>query len=142
MRRNRRKKNKKCPIFGWGISFSFGKGGTCPFLVRTRKERKETANVPFDHLCGRQRFGGGYKRRHPRSRSSRDPSIAAPFASIMPEGAHTAHALRLRARTSHSQLRPARGVVACASPASTATPFEPWVCASRQMDGSLRRKPQ
>ena len=24
---------------------------TCPFLVRTRKERKETANVPFDRLC-------------------------------------------------------------------------------------------
>ncbi len=56
--------------------FSFGKGETCPFLVRTRKERKEAANVPFDHLCGRQRFDGGYKRRHPRSRCSRDPSIA------------------------------------------------------------------
>ena len=24
---------------------------TCPFLVRTRKERKESANVPFDRLC-------------------------------------------------------------------------------------------
>ena len=27
------------------------KGETCPFLVRTRKERKEAANVPFDRLC-------------------------------------------------------------------------------------------
>ena len=85
----------------------------CSFLVHTRKERKETANVPFDHLCDRQRFGGGYKRRHPRSQCSRDPSIAAPFANIMPESAHAARALRLRARTSHSQLRPARRMLAC-----------------------------
>ena len=121
--------------------FSFGKERTHAFLCR-KKSIKRTASLRLDRLCGRLRFGGGYKRRHPRSRSSRDPSIAAPFASIMPEGAHTARALRLRARTSHSQLRPARGVVACASPASTATPFEPWVCTSQQMDGSLRRKPQ
>ena len=112
----------------------------CPFLVRTRKERKETANVPFDHLCDWQRFDGGYERRHPRSRSSRDPSIAALFGNIVPEGAHTARALRLRARASHSQLRPARGVVACASPASTATPFEPCVCAPQQHDESPRHR--
>ena len=93
--------------------FSFAKEGTCPCPRRTRKERKETANVPFDHLCDRQRFGGGYKRRHPRSQCSRDPSIAAPFANIMPESAHAARALRLRARTSHSQLRPARRMLAC-----------------------------
>ena len=34
--------------------------------------------------------------------ASRDPSIAASFAGIMPEGAHTARALRLRARAFHS----------------------------------------
>ena len=28
--------------------FSFGKEETCPFLVRTRKERKETASLPLD----------------------------------------------------------------------------------------------
>ena len=94
----------------------------CPFLVRTRKERKETASLWLDRLCGRQRFGGGYKRRRPRSRSSRDPRAAAPFSGTVPEGAHTARALRLRARTAQSQELPARGVVACASLASTATP--------------------
>ena len=31
--------------------FLLWKGGTCSFLVRTRKERKEAANVPFDRLC-------------------------------------------------------------------------------------------
>ena len=77
--------------------FSFGKGETCSFLVRTRKERKETASLRLDRLCGWQRFGGGYKRRHPRSLRSRDPSIAAMFVNIAPEGAHTARALRLRA---------------------------------------------
>ena len=84
------------------------KGETCPFLVRTRKERKEAANVPFDRLCGQQRFGGGYERRHPRSRSSRDPSIAAVVVDIMPESAHTARALRPRAQTSQRQSLPAR----------------------------------
>ena len=54
--------------------------------------------------------------------ASRDPSIAASFAGIMPEGAHTARALRLRARAFQPQLLSARGVVACASLASTATP--------------------
>ena len=82
------------------IFFSIDKGETCSFLVRTRKERKEAANVPFDRLCSRRWFGGGYKRRRPRSRSSRDPSAAAPFANIVPEGAHTARALRLRAQAS------------------------------------------
>ena len=80
---------------------------SCPFLVRGGKERKETANVPLGRICGWQRFGGGYKRRRPRSRSSRDPS-AAPFANIVPEGAHTARALRLRAQASQRQLLPAR----------------------------------
>ena len=93
--------------------FFLWKGETCSFLVRTRKERKEAANVPFDRLCDWQRFGGGYKRRHPRSRSSRDPSTAAGFVGIIPEGAHAARALRLRAWTSHSQLRPARRMLAC-----------------------------
>ena len=81
---------------------------SCPFLVRTRKERKEAASLRLDRLCGRQRFGGGYKRRHPRSRSSRDPSIAAGFVGIIPEGAHAARALRLRARAFQWQLLPAR----------------------------------
>ena len=31
--------------------FFLWKGGICSFLVRTRKERKEAANVPFDRLC-------------------------------------------------------------------------------------------
>ena len=57
--------------------FFLWKGETCPFLVRTRKERKEAANVPFDRLCGWRRFDGGYKRRRPLSRGSRDPSTAA-----------------------------------------------------------------
>ncbi len=112
---------------------------TCSFLVRTRKERKEAASLRLDRSCGRQRFDGGYERRHPRSRGSRDPSTAAPFASIAPEGAHTARALRLRAQTSQRQSLPARRMVACASLASTATPFEPWVCTSQQKHGSLRR---
>ena len=89
------------------------KGETCPFLVRTRKERKEAANVPFDRLCGQQRFGGGYERRHPRSRSSRDPSTAAIFVNIAPESAHTARALRLRAQASQPHLLPARRMLAC-----------------------------
>ena len=130
-----------------------GKGETCSFLVRTRKERKEAANLRLDHLCGRQRFDGGYERRHPRSRGSRDPSIAAFFVNIMPEGAHTARALRLRARTFQTHRLPARGVVACASSASTATPSSRgYVLPSRKLrvrDGvsvnllvlfSLRRK--
>ena len=110
--------------------FFFGKERTHAFLYR-KKSIKRTASLRLDRLCGRQRFGGGYERRRPRSRSSRDPSTAAPFGDIVPEGAHAARALRLRAQASHSQLRPARGVVACASPASTATPFEPCVCASQ-----------
>ena len=74
-----------------------------------RKERKEAASLRLDRLCGRQRFGGGYKRRHPRSRSSRDPSTAAIFIDIAPDGAHTARALRLRAQASqrHKSLRTA-----------------------------------
>ena len=92
--------------------FSFGKERTHAFLYR-KKSIKRTASLRLDRLCGRQRFGGGYKRRHPRSQCSRDPSIAAPFANIMPESAHAARALRLRARTSHSQLRPARRMLAC-----------------------------
>jgi len=95
-------------------SFPFEKG-----------EIKRTASLRLDHLCGRQRFGGGYERRRPRSRSSRDPSIAAPFASIAPEDAHTARALRLRAQAFQPHELAARGVVDCASSASTATPFEP-----------------
>ena len=86
---------------------------TCPFLVRTRKERKEAANVPFDRLCGQQRFGGGYERRHPRSRSSRDPSIAAVVVDIMPESAHTARALRLRPQASQPCRLLARRMLAC-----------------------------
>ena len=79
--------------------FSFEKEKTHAFLYR-KKSIKRTASLRLDRLRGRQRFGGGYKRRHSRSRCSRDPSIAAPFLNIMPEGAHTARALRLRARTS------------------------------------------
>ncbi len=85
-----------------------GKGETCSFLVRTRKERKEAANLRLDHLCGRQRFDGGYERRRPRSLRSRDPSTAAPFASIAPDGAHTARALRLRARAFQPHSIPAQ----------------------------------
>ena len=48
-----------------------------------------------------------------------------PFASIAPEDAHTARALRLRAQAFQPHELAARGVVACASSASTATPFEP-----------------
>ena len=86
---------------------------SCPFLVRGGKERKETANVPLGRICGWQRFGGGYKRRRPRSRGSRDPSFTAPFASIAPEDAHTARALRLRAQASQPHLLPARRMLAC-----------------------------
>ena len=120
--------------------FLLWKGEKHVLFFAERKERKEAANVPFDRLCGRQRFGGGYERRRPRSRGSRDPSIAAMFVNIAPEGAHTARALRLRARTAQSQLLSARRVVACASSASTATPFEPWVCASQQKHESPRRE--
>ena len=74
------------------------KGETCSFLVRTRKERKEIASLWLDHLCSRQRFDGGYKKRRPRSLCSRDPSTAAPFVNIAPEVAHTARVLRLLAR--------------------------------------------
>ena len=112
---------------------------TCSFLVRTRKERKEAASLRLDRSCGRQRFDGGYERRRPRSRGSRDPSIAAVFADIIPECAHAARALRLRAQTSQRHILPARRVVACASFASTATPLEPWVCASQQKVESPRR---
>ena len=52
-----------------------------------RKERKEAASLRLDRLCGRQWFDGGYERRHPRSRSSRDPRAAAVFVDIVPEGA-------------------------------------------------------
>ena len=90
-----------------------GKGETCSFLVRTRKERKEAANLRLDHLCGRQRFDGGYERRRPRSLRSRDPSTAAPFASIAPDGAHTARALRLRARAFQPHRASARRMLAC-----------------------------
>ncbi len=112
---------------------------SCPFLVRGGKERKETANVPLGRICGWQRFGGGYKRRRPRSRGSRDPSTAAVFIDIIPECAHAARALRLRAQASQRHILPARRVVACASFASTATPLEPWVCASQQKVESPRR---
>ena len=112
---------------------------TCSFLVRTRKERKEAASLRLDRSCGRQRFDGGYERRRPRSRGSRDPSTAAVFIDIILECAHAARALRLRAQASQRYILPARRVVACASFASTATPFEPWVCASRQKIESPRR---
>ena len=65
-----------------------------------RKASKEAASLRLDRLHDWQRFDGGYKRRHPRSPRSRDPSIAAAFVDIVSEGAHTARALRLRARTS------------------------------------------
>ena len=86
---------------------------SCPFLVRGGKERKEAASLRLDHLCGWQRFGGGYERRRPRSRSSRDPSAAAPFANIVPEGAHTARALRLLAQTFQPHRASARRMLAC-----------------------------
>ena len=118
-----------------------GKGETCSFLVRTRKERKEAANLRLDHLCGRQRFDGGYERRRPRSLRSRDPSTAAPFASIAPEWltrrAPCACGHGVSSRTDPS----ARRMVACASPASTATPSSRgYTLLSRSMrvrDGSL-----
>ncbi len=78
-----------------------------------RKERKEAASLRLDRLCGRQRFGGGYERRRPRSLRSRDPSTAAPFASIAPDGAHTARALRLRARAFQPHRASARRMLAC-----------------------------
>ena len=115
---------------------------TCSFLVRTRKERKEAASLRLDRSCGRQRFDGGYERRHPRSRISRDPSTAAIFVDIAPGSAHTARALRLRAQAFQTHRASARRMVACASSASTATPFEPWICTFQQKHGSLRRKPQ
>ena len=40
--------------------------------------------------------------------ASRDPSTAAIFVGILPEGAHTARALRLRAQASRPQLLSAR----------------------------------
>ena len=101
--------------------FSFVKERTHAFLYR-KKSIKRTASVPLDRSCGRQRFDGGYERRRPRSRGSRDPSIAAPVLNIVPRGAHTALALCLRARSFQSHRASARRVVACASFASTATP--------------------
>ena len=99
--------------------FFFGKERTHAFLYR-KKSIKRTASLRLDRLCGRQRFGGGYKRRHPRSRSSRDPSIAAGFVGIIPEGAHAARALRLRARAFQWQLLSARRMTEsahrCAAP--------------------------
>ena len=106
-----------------------------------RKERKETANVAFDRLCGRQWFDGGYKRRHPRSLRSRDPSITAIFVDIAPEGAHAARALRLRARASQRQLLPARRMLACrAKREQTTVGSRGYALPSRRLrvrDGSL-----
>ena len=89
-------------------TFLFTEKSTFIFLFTLRFFSKSGA-IPFDRLCGWQRFGGGYKRRRPRSRGSRDPSIAAIFVNIMPEGAHTARALRLRARVP-SRTEPPHGV--------------------------------
>ena len=118
---------RKAPIF------SFVKERTHAFLYR-KKSIKRTASVPLDRSCGRQRFDGGYERRRPRSRGSRDPSIAAPVLNIVPRGAHTALALCLRARSFQSHRASARRVVACASFASTATPSSRgYVLPSRRM---------
>ena len=43
-------------------------------------------------------------------------------------------------RASQWHVLPARRMVACASPASTAAPFEPWACTSQQMVESPRRE--
>ncbi|GEM_PF-5628945 len=106
-----------------------------------RKERKEAASLRLDRLCGRQRFGGGYERRRPRSLRSRDPSTAAPFLNIAPDGAHTARALRLRARASQRQLLPARRMLACrAKREQTTIGSRGYALPSRSMrvrDGSL-----
>ena len=66
--------------------FSFGKERTHAFLCR-KKSIKRTASLRLDRLCGWPRFDGGYERRHPRSRSSRDPRAAAPVLNIVPDGA-------------------------------------------------------
>ena len=106
-----------------------------------RKERKEAASLRLDRLCGRQRFGGGYERRRPRSLRSRDPSTAAPFLNIAPDGAHTARALRLRARASQRQLLPARRMLACrAKREQTTVGSRGYALPSRRLrvrDGSL-----
>jgi len=96
--------------------------------VRGGKERKETANVPLGRICGWQRFGGGYKRRRPRSRGSRDPSFTAPFASIAPDGAEFPAAQSLRTAN-----------VGLPSEARANNCREPWIYASQQMDESPRR---
>ena len=44
---------------------------TCPFLVRTRKERKESANVPFDRLCEPKTY--------PVGSHTKSPSNLCPF---------------------------------------------------------------
>ena len=119
--------------------FSFDKGETCPFLVRTRKERKETANVPFDRLRDWQRFDGGYERRRPRSRSSRDPSIAAAFVDIVSEGAHTARALHLRPRDSQSHGLFARRMTESARRCAVPSVGSRGYTLSQQKHGSLKR---
>ena len=108
----------------------FQRRETCSFLVRTRKGRKEAASLRLDRWCNPRVYPVGSQFAYHRGYAShggtrRTGSECAPKA------------LRLRAQTSQSQLLAARGVVACAS---TATPFEPWVCASQQKNESPRQR--
>ncbi len=72
--------------------------------------------------------------------ASRDPSTAAPILNIVPEGAHTARALRPQARVSqwHKTFCTASGGLC--ELCEHCNTFEPWVCASQQKNESPRRE--
>ena len=117
---------------------SFSKERTHAFLYR-KKSIKRTASLRLDRSCGWQRFDGGYERRRPRSLRSRDPSTAAPFASIAPDGAHTARALRLRARASQAAVAFRTVSGGLCELREHCNIFEPWVYAPQQKHESPRR---
>ncbi len=72
--------------------------------------------------------------------ASRDPSTAAPILNIVPEGAHTARALRPQARVSqwHKTFCTASGGLC--ELCEHCNTFEPWVCASQQKNESPRQR--
>ena len=107
--------------------FSFVKEKRVLFLFGQEKNEKKPQAFRLTVCATGSGSMAAIKRRHPRSRSSRDPSTAAMFVDITPEGAHTARALRLRARTAQPHVLPARRV-------------PPWVYASRQKHESPRRE--